>query len=153
MEIKLPTAALAVLLLWLTGCTQEKRPAPSYVSAAELEAKPTDGYAKTDLSARKSVDPHAAALALQGDPQIALQIAGEFSTLNKLTETRYWLQIAAENGSGIAMQRLSVVLRDKDCVRANYWLRRGLATGQIAGRAKDANEKDLALYEKTCRYR
>lgn len=75
--------------------------------------------------------------ALNGNADQALKNAIHFADRAKFDEAIFWYQVSAENGNSIAMQHLSVFLRNIDCVRANYFLGKYL---ESLDQAKKMNE-------------
>lgn len=113
--------------------------------------KPLDMFSELDRMARDGVDPVLVNASMKGDGRKAVSIGDRFSRLGKFVEARYWFSIAAENGDGVGMQRLSTLLRSSDCVRANYWLKKALLSGDLKGASLNANRLDLKKYEAECK--
>ncbi|WP_369975820.1 hypothetical protein [Xanthomonas bundabergensis] len=109
-----------------------------------------DRYSDLDRKSVVDVDSFAVQKALAGDGSIARMIGQEFSELNRADESRYWYQIAAENGDAIAMQNLSIALRASDCVRANFWLRKALADTKVKKIYREAWGRDLEHETNVC---
>lgn len=80
---------------------------------------------------------------LSGDSEAAFKLALHYGADAKSQEERYWLTIAAENGSFSAMQNLSVILcsptDQRECPRAVFWLK------EIKRRAPAAVTKELLV--------
>lgn len=141
-----------VLLAMLLVCSCEnksERDQATSMSTPNTEIRQVF-FSKIRESATSGVDKAKMRLALEGDPGVALELASGFSDRNKLDEAIFWYQISAENGNSIAMQHLSVYLRDMDCVRANYWLRRYVESLPKESAERSSSAQVLAVHEKEC---
>jgi TPR repeat protein len=134
----------------VSSCAQEAAP-ETYVDVDEQNSDLVDHYSDVDRRALRGVRQADARRALGGNAEMALAIAFAFAEANHVTEARYWFQIASENGSAVAMTHLSVILQESDCRRANYWLERALATGELGGPTENSMKTSLAKYKVACK--
>lgn len=143
-----------LLIAALVGCGKSEGEAEEELSldyvTANIDPAHVDHYLPLEKRALVGVDKKGAAAALAGNGYVARTIASEFASLNRVSEAKYWSQIGAENGDGISMQNLSVMLREENCVRANYWLAKALETSHLPSLARASMEKDLEKYKHAC---
>ena len=140
--------------VFVCSCAKHTDPLPTAnvsIDADEQNPNLVDRYHEIDKRALLEVKREDAGRALRGDREMALAIAFEFAEANQVTEARFWFQIASENGSAIAMTHLSVMLQDSDCRRANYWLKKALATGEFGEPTESSMKASLASYEAGCK--
>lgn len=121
-----------------------------YVSVEDDRINLTDNYLEIDRKALVGVDKKAANQALSGNGKVARAIGSEFAAVNRVDEARFWFQVAAENGDGVAMRNLSLALEDFSCTRSIYWLKKSLDTNHIGKMARASMEKELVINTKKC---
>lgn len=125
---------------------------------SENTAPSMKGDARTPLTARlrnesvSGVDAASVKSALSGNADSALNLAISLSDQRNYDGAIFWYQVAVENGSKIAMQHLSVLLRSTDCIRANFFLRKYLDSLDSIKNATEYNETSrvLSIHEAEC---
>ena len=137
----------------LSSCLNSSSPQDNDLLISKKILKKSQPYRNLEVMAYVGVSSSDAGLALSGDAETALKIAVKFADLGKGQEARYWYHIAADNGSPIGMQHLSVFLRKTDCRRANFWLKKYLSFDDnvVSNEDRELSTNQLKTYENDCR--
>ena len=134
-----------------SGCLGESESPLVELTVPPAEgSEATDRYIEIDRLALVGVKHDQAVRALAGDAALAQEIGSRFAELRRTSEARLWFQVSAENGDAAGMSQMSVLMRDSNCHRANFWLERSLDFGKFSAQTKESMRQALSSYRKTC---
>lgn len=109
--------AIATCLAALAGCSDLKP-----YGIEECGGNDASTFDRIEEEAIQGVARSEAVAALEGDPVVAMELGERFADMNQFDRAEYWYRIAAENDHPQAKQALSILLRERNCTRATFWL-------------------------------